>query len=347
MRYRLLGRSGLRVSELCFGAMTFGKGWGWGIDKKDSLQIYNTFLEAGGNFVDTADFYTNGSSESFLGEFMAGHREKIVLATKYTNSGPLNDVNSSGNSRKNMMQSVEASLKRLKTDYIDLYWLHIWENTTHIEEIMRAFDDLVRQGKILYVGLSDVPAWEVSRANMLADLRGWSPVVAVQVEYNLIQRSVEREFLPMSRKLDLGVLAWGPMASGILTGKYRPSAKGAGEKGRLSKKVSHTSIDERKDRIVDTVVEVAEAIGRPPSQVALNWVRQQAGIVIPIIGSSTASQLKDNLACLEFTLDEEHVNKLNEVSRFELGFPHDFMNSAKAKESSFGGMVDLVDIHRA
>ena len=200
MRYRFLGNSGLRVAEISLGTMTFGEEWGWGANKDESRKIYDAYREAGGNFIDTANIYTNGTSESLLGEFMSGHRESIVLATKYTNSMPTKDVNASGNHRKNMVQAVEASLKRLKTDYIDLYWMHIWDQLTPAEETMRALDDLVRQGKILYVGVSDAPAWWVAQANTLAQLRGWTPFIAMQIEYSLIERTVERELIPLRKR---------------------------------------------------------------------------------------------------------------------------------------------------
>src|SRR5271163_4252723 len=219
MRYKLLGKSGLRVSELCLGTMTFGEDWGWGSSMDESRKVYDAFLEAGGNFIDTANVYTNGTSEQLLGEFMAGHRDKIVLATKYTNAGPGKDPNAAGNHRKSMVQALEASLKRLKTDYIDLYWLHIWDQITPIEEVMRAFDDLVRQGKILYAGVSDMPAWLVAKANTLAELRGWSPFVGLQIEYSLVERTPERDLVPMAAARELGVTAWSPLAGGILTGK--------------------------------------------------------------------------------------------------------------------------------
>ena len=219
MRYRLLGKSGLRVSELCLGTMTFGEDLGWGSPKEESRKVYDAFREAGGNFIDTANIYTNGTSESFLGEFMQGHRERLVLATKYTLSPPVNDPNAAGNHRKNMMQAVEASLKRLQTDYIDLYWLHIWDQLTPVEEVMRAFDDLVRQGKILYAGVSDMPAWVVAKANTLAELRGWTPFIGLQIEYSLIERTPERELLPMASSLGLGITAWSPLAGGVLDGQ--------------------------------------------------------------------------------------------------------------------------------
>src|ERR1700678_1046233 len=219
MNYRLLGQSGLRVSELCLGTMTFGEDWGWGSPKDEARKIYDAFREAGGNFIDTANVYTQGSSEKFVGGFFSGHRDSVVLATKYTNTLTANDPNAGGNQRKSMMQAVEASLKRLKTDYIDLYWLHIWDEITPIEEVMRAFDDLVRQGKILYAGVSDMPAWVVAKANVLAELRGWTSFVGLQIEYSLIERTPERELLPMAADLGLGVTAWSPLAGGLLTGK--------------------------------------------------------------------------------------------------------------------------------
>src|SRR5712671_4169922 len=219
MNYQLLGRSGLRVSDICLGTMTFGEEWGWGAAKEEARKIYDAYREAGGNFIDTANLYTNGASERLLGEFLGGHRDEIVLATKYTNAAPGTDPNAAGNHRKSMVQALEASLKRLKTDYIDLYWLHIWDQITPIEEVMRAFDDLVRQGKILYAGVSDIPAWVVAKANTLADLRGWTPFVGLQIEYSLIERTPEGELLPMAADLGLGVTAWSPLAGGMLTGK--------------------------------------------------------------------------------------------------------------------------------
>src|ERR1700739_2389043 len=219
MNYQLLGRSGLRVSDLCLGTMTFGEDWGWGAPKDEARKIYDAYREAGGNFIDTANMYTNGSSEKLLRDVMEGHREQIVLATQYTNAAPGAGPNAGGNQRKSMMQAIEASLKRLKTDYIDLYWLHIWDQLTPIEEVMRAFDDLVRQGKILYAGVSGIPAWVVAKANTLADLRGWTPFVGLQIEYSLIERTPEGELLPIAADLGLGVTAWSPLARGVLTGK--------------------------------------------------------------------------------------------------------------------------------
>jgi aryl-alcohol dehydrogenase-like predicted oxidoreductase len=327
--------------------MTFGDDWGWGASKDESRKVYETFLEAGGNFIDTANVYTEGSSEQFLGEFMAEHREKVVLATKYTLSGALQDPNSAGNHRKSMMQAVEASLKRLKTDYIDLYWLHCWDFFTPVEEIMRAFDDLVRQGKVLYIGVSDAPAWIVSRANTIAELRGWTSFVGLQIEYSLIERTVERELLPMARELDLGVTAWSPLAGGLLTGKYSQQSK-HGDAKRLDHPMleGFTDIDTRKLAIVEAVQSVAKDIGSTEAQVALAWLRQQQGIIIPIIGARTAEQLKDNLGCLDVTLDSQHLERLDEASKIALGFPHDFFKGDLVRQLVYGGMRDSIDNHR-
>src|ERR1700723_2698118 len=232
MKYRLLGNSGLRVSEASLGTMTFGDEWGWGSPKDEAQKVYETYREAGGNFIDTANFYTGGTSEKFLGEFIRGHRESVVLATKYSNAAPGGDPNAAGNHRKNMMQAVEASLKRLQTHYIDLYWVHIWDGIPPVEEVMRGLDDLIRQGKVLYVGISDAPAWWIAQANTLAHLRGWSPFIGLQIEYSLIERTVERELVPMAKALNLGLMAWSPLARGLLTGKYH--GHGSSEPGRMS-----------------------------------------------------------------------------------------------------------------
>jgi aryl-alcohol dehydrogenase-like predicted oxidoreductase len=318
LKYRLIGNSGLRVSELALGAMTFGA-QNWGVEKDESRRVYDGFREAGGNFIDTANVYSAGRSETFLGEFMAGERERIVLATKYTGATRSRDVNASGNSRKNMMESVHASLKRLNTDYIDLYWVHARDFTTPVEEMMRGLDDLVRQGKVLYVGISDAPAWEVARANTLAELRGWSPFVGLQIRYSLLDRAVERELLPMAKALDLTVTPWDTLGSGILTGKYNQDSSTQGRatlRGRVR---------ERDLGIAAEVVKVALELGRTPAQVALNWVRQGPGVIVPLVGARTREQLDDNLACLDFELAPEVKQRLDEVSHIELGFPHDMI----------------------
>src|SRR5215471_15963371 len=228
MKYRLLGKSGLRLSEASLGTMTFGEEWGWGSTIDEARKIYEAYRDAGGNFIDTANVYTNGSSERFVGEFIKDHRQSIVLATKYSNAVPGNDPNAAGNHRKSMVQAVEASLKRLQTTYIDLYWVHIWDQMTPVEEVMRALDDLVSQGKVLYVGISDAPAWWVAQANTLAELRGWTRFVGLQIEYSLIERTIERELVPMAKAFKLGLVAWSPLAGGLLSGKYH-SRKGAAD----------------------------------------------------------------------------------------------------------------------
>jgi aryl-alcohol dehydrogenase-like predicted oxidoreductase len=343
MRYQLLGRSGLKVSELCLGTMTFGEDWGWGASRDESRRVYDAFLGAGGNFIDTANVYTNGSSESLLGEFMQGHRQKIVLATKYTNRAPgVEGPNAAGNSRKSMFEAVEASLRRLKTDYIDLYWLHIWDFLTPIEEVMRAFDDLVRQGKVLYVGISDAAAWIVSRAQTLAELRGWSPIAALQIEYSLVERTPERELLPMAEALGLSVTPWSPLAGGVLTGKY---ATGQGGQGRYADAMMRQfqNIGHRVDGIVREVLEIARECGRSPAQVALAWLRQRPRPVIPIIGARKAEQFADNLACLTLRLDAPQVERLDRASAIELGFPHDFYGRDMVRALVYAGYRDRID----
>ena len=228
MKYRLLGKSGLRVSEAALGTMTFGDELEWGSPKAEAEKVYETYREAGGNFIDTANFYTGGTSETFVGEFIKGHRDSVVLSTKYSTAAPGNNPNAAGNHRKSMMQALEASLKRLQTDYIDLYWVHIWDGITPVEEVMRGLDDIVRQGKVLYVGISDAPAWWIAQANTLAELRGWTQFIGLQIEYSLMERTVERELVPMAKALNLGVLAWSPLAKGVLTGKYHGEGKADG-----------------------------------------------------------------------------------------------------------------------
>jgi aryl-alcohol dehydrogenase-like predicted oxidoreductase len=317
--------------------MTFGEEWGWGTPQQESRAIYDRFREAGGNFVDTANVYTGGTSEKFLGEFIEGHRQEVVLTTKYTNSMPARDPNAAGNHRKSMMQAVEASLARLRTDYIDLYLLHIWDRMTPIEEVMRAFDDLVRQGKILYAGVSDMPAWLVSRANTLAELRGWSPFINLQIEYSLIERTVERDLLPMARALGIGVTAWSPLAGGQLTGKYKQGLQAAGDSRFTSPMMQgRYSSDARRAAITDAVEQVSKEAGRPPAQVAIAWVLSQN--VIPIIGARRMNQFEDNLAASTVTLTPEQLRKLDEVSKVELGFPHDMVNSEFVRSLTTAGL---------
>ena len=346
MRYKLLGHSGLRVSELCLGSMTFGEDWGWGGSYDESRKMFDTFAAAGGNFIDTANLYTNGTSEKYVGEFVAGDRNKWVVATKYSLNTGNGEINAFGNHRKNMVQAVEASLKRLNMEYIDLLWLHAWDFTTPVEEVMRAFDDLVRMGKVFYIGVSDTPAWIISQANTLAMLRGWTPFIGLQIEYSLKERTPERDLLPMARAFDIGVTAWSPLAGGLLTGKYNRPADETKEGGRLNNPNSSQKISDRDLKIAAEVSKVASEIGKAPSQVALNWLRQQPGGVIPIIGSRKVKQLEENIACVEFKLSPEHMQRLNEVSAIELGFPHDFLSSSMVQDFAFGGAIAKIDNHR-
>ena len=342
MKYRLFGKSGLRVSEAALGTMTFGQERGWGAPKDESRKVYDAFREAGGNFIDTANIYTDGTSESFLGEFLEGHRDSVVLATKYSNAAPGNDPNAAGNHRKSMMQAVEASLKRLRTDYIDLYWVHIWDAITPVEEVMRGLDDLVRQGKVLYVGISDVPAWWIAQANTLADLRGWSRFIGLQIPYNLIERTVERELIPMAKALDIGVTAWSPLSNGVLTGKYH--GHGGSELGRMNSETMKTFMPEqqRATRIVAAVKIVSEQTGCSMAQVALAWLRYGPVPVIPIIGARKLTQLQDNLASFDLELSAEHLKSLEEASRVELGFPQDLYAIKAVGAIRYGGMRDRI-----
>jgi aryl-alcohol dehydrogenase-like predicted oxidoreductase len=321
--------------------MTFGEDWGWGASKEESRRIFDAFAEAGGNFIDTSVNYTNGTSESFVGEFVKGEREHFVVATKYSLTRPdQTDPNQSGNSRKNMMHSVERSLKRLQTDYIDLLYLHMWDHMTPVEEVMRGLDDLVRQGKVLYVGISDTPAWVVAEANTLAELRGWSRFVALQVPYSLADRAIERAEMPMAKRWDMAVMAWGMLEGGVLTGKYTAHDTGP-------KRYNLQSLDRRTRRIVRALQEVADRVGRTPSQVAINWVRQQQhqAQVIPILGARTLAQVQDNLACVEWTLPTRQLRRLSRIAAIEYGFPRDFLEGG-ARQFIFGATFDQIDNHR-
>jgi aryl-alcohol dehydrogenase-like predicted oxidoreductase len=339
MRYKLLGASGLRVSELALGTMTFGETWGWGASRDESRKIFEAFAEAGGNFLDTANNYTDGTSEEYVGDLVASERAHFVIATKYTLSTRRDDPNAGGNHRKNMVQALEASLRRLRTDYVDLLWLHMWDGLTPVEEVMRAFDDVVRAGKVLYVGFSDTPAWVVSRAHAIASVRGWTPPVAVQLPLSLADRGAQRDLLPMARQLDLAVCAWGILEGGTLTGKYFSTDGGprrySGEPG------------ESEQALAREVMAVAEEAECSPAQVALNWVRQQPGLVIPIIGARTEEQVRDNLACLEHPLSDEQLERLTDAAPISLGFPHSFLASQHVTELIFGDTRPLIDSHRA
>jgi aryl-alcohol dehydrogenase-like predicted oxidoreductase len=352
LRYKLLGKTGLRVSELCLGGMTFGQDWGTmlaGASKEESKKIFNHFVEAGGNFIDTANVYQNGSSEKYIGEFIAAEREKFILATKYTLSTNPDDPNASGSHRKNLVHAVNASLKRLGTSFLDLLWVHVWDAMTPVEELMRSLDDLVRSEKVLYVGISDAPAWFISQANTLAELRGWSPFISIQIMYNLVERTPERELLPMAKALDIGVAVWSPLAGGILSGKYSKQ-RSIDEAKRFDpgNPMSAEFVNERNLSIANKVQSIAKEMGRTPSQVALNWIRQQKdrGVLIPIIGARTEAQVRENLGCLDFELSADYMRALDEISRIQLGFPHDLIESEFGKMMAYGNKFPFIDNHR-
>jgi aryl-alcohol dehydrogenase-like predicted oxidoreductase len=327
MRYRLLGRSGLRVSEAALGTMTFGEDWGWGASEEECRRIFERFCEAGGNFVDTANNYTDGSSERIVGELVAPERERFVIATKYTLTTRPNDPNAGGNHRKSLVQSLDASLRRLGTEYVDLLWLHMRDGITPIDEIVRALDDQVRVGKVLYVGISDSPAWLVAQANTLADLRGWSPFVAVQLPYNVANREAERDVFPMAAALGLAVTPWGVLGAGVLTGKPLED-----------RRLPEDAVSERTQNVVATLHDVAAEHGCTPAQAAIAWLlaRPAPPRVIPILGARTEAQAIENLASLDVHLDDDAVARLDDEGRPDLGFPRAFLESAGVRELIYG-----------
>jgi aryl-alcohol dehydrogenase-like predicted oxidoreductase len=342
MRYRLLGKSGVRISEVALGTMTFGEDWGWGAPPEASARMLDLFADAGGNVIDTADVYTNGTSETILGELLKGRRDRFVLATKFTNQTDPDDPNSAGNHRKKIITSIEASLRRLQTDHIDLYYVHARDVLTGAGELMRALDDQVRLGKILYPAVSNWAAWEIAEANTAARLRDWSPFTAVQLRYNLLDRTPERELLPMASAFDLPVFAWGPLAEGRLTGKYL-TGQATGRATQVAR--PYTSVGS--DDIVREVIAIADEIGCTPAQVAISWVRQQAGPVIPLIAARTEDQFRDNLAATGVHLSQQHMDRLDTLSRPALGFPADVMREASVAAGVYGAQLPDIDDPRA
>ncbi len=338
MRYRLLGSSALRVSEVALGTMTFGERWGWGAELAESRRMLDLFLDRGGNFVDTANNYTDGESEEQLGELLEGRRERVVLGTKYTLTSRPEDPNAGGNHRKNLLQTLEASLRRLRTDRIDLLWMHMWDGITLIDEVVRALDDVVAAGKVVAIGISDTPAWVVSRAVAIAELRGWTRPSAIQLPYSLTGRDAERELFPMADSLGLGVLAWGNLDGGVLTGKY---ADGGTEPRRYG---DHTP-DERRAKAVALVREIAGNLKATPSQVCIAWVLAQRGKanLIPILGARTAGQLDENLGALTLELAPEALARLEESTAIPLGFPSTFLADDEVVQLIFGGTRQLIE----
>jgi aryl-alcohol dehydrogenase-like predicted oxidoreductase len=330
--YALLGRSGLRVSPLALGTMTFGTEWGWGSPKETAFAILARYLEAGGNFLDTADGYTGDTSETLIGEYLAtsGKRDQVVLATKFTFSGRPGDPNAGGNARKNVHRALEGSLKRLRTDYVDLYWLHAWDGVTPVEEVMATFDALVKSGKVRYIGLSDVPAWYLARAQTIAEWRGWERLAGLQLEYSLVERNIEREHVPAAIALGLGITPWSPLASGMLSGKYTRESFESASEGRLRKVRDSGNpgfaklFTERNWKIVEALVAAAREVERPPAQVALNWITRRPGVASTIIGATKLAQLEDNLTALEFELPAKVAQRLEEASRPESIHPYLF-----------------------
>jgi aryl-alcohol dehydrogenase-like predicted oxidoreductase len=331
--YYTLGRSGLRVSRLALGAMTFGTEWGWGADEDTARQLFNTYIDAGGNFIDTADLYTNGTSESWIGKFVAERdlRDRTVIATKFTYNAEPGNPNAGGNGRKNILRAVEGSLKRLGTDYIDLYILHTWDMITPAEEVMRTLDDLVRSGKVRHVGLSDTPAWYAARSQTLAEWRGYEPLSTLQLEYSLVERNIEREFVPLGLELGMGVMVWSPLASGLLSGKYKPSQGTFTGEGRLdtlkeSQNPAFQKFTERNWKIIAELENVAKALDRSMAQVAVNWTANRPGVGAVIVGATKLSQLEDNLKALDFTIPRELTDRLDVISRPEAQFPYTFFS---------------------
>lgn len=340
-QYRLLGRAGLRVSPLALGTMTFGQGWGWGADQTEAKRIFDAYSDRGGNFVDTSVNYTNGESERILGDFIRDKRERTVLATKFTMARDPANINSGGNHRLNLVRSVEASLRQLDTDRIDLLYLHAWDFTTMPEEAMRALDDLVRAGKILYVGICNTPAWRVAQMQTLADLRGWSPFVALQIEYSLVERTVEYELLPMAHELGLGVLPWSPLGGGILTGKYSRAdlsdendANVAPTRKGVIASTGH--LNERSLEIADVVGAVADELGASRSQVALAWTLLNPAVVSPIMGARTLEQAEDNFGALDIIFSADQIERLNQASALPPIFPERFIGRPMAQQLIFG-----------
>ncbi len=335
--FRLLGRSGLRVSPLALGTMTFGAAWG--SDEAESRRIFDTYVDHGGNFIDTAGHYAEGRSETLTGKFAIGRRDRLVLSTKYSLAVQPGDPNAAGNGRKSMMRTVEDSLERLDTDYIDLLFLHVWDDTTPADEILRGFDDLVRQGKVLYIGISDAPAWQVARLQTMADLRGWTQLAALQVEYSLLQRTTERELIPAARALGLGVMPWSPLASGVLSGKYAADAGPSGDPpgGRKELISAAGRVNAASVAVADGVKKVADAMGVTPAQVAIAWTLANPAVTSSIVGARSVRQLNENLGALKVSLDDGQKRQLDEISRIELGFPHDFLNYEFVRQGLFAG----------
>jgi aryl-alcohol dehydrogenase-like predicted oxidoreductase len=351
MDYHLLGRTGLRVSPLALGTMTFGNDWGWGASEETARTLFNTYLERGGNFIDTADLYTNGTSEELLGKFVKdrGARDFVVLATKYSFGAAAGNPNAGGNGRKNLFRALEGSLRRLQTDYIDLYWVHAWDTLTPVEEVMSTLDDVVASGKVRYIGLSDCPAWYVSRGQTIAELRGWERLAGMQMEYNLVERGIEHEFVPLAQNLGMGIVAWSPLASGLLSGKYTKDNLREGRLGALqgsgNPAFDRITANPRNWDIVDALNSISKEIGQAPSSVALNWVATQPGIAATLVGATKLAQLEANLKALEFKIPAELRGKLEQASAPEQTTPYMFFGEKMQQMQTNGTRVTAFPAH--
>lgn len=337
MKNVIFGSTGLRVSELCLGTMAFGTSWGFGTDRKNSEDIINEYIEMGGNFIDTANVYTDGEAEIIVGDVIHPLRSKIILSTKYSLCTDKSNPNSLGNHRRNMILSVEDSLKRLKTDYIDILWVHAWYFENRTEDVIRALDDLIRAGKIVYWGLSDTPAWVCSEANTISKLRGWSPLSAIQFEYSLIERTAERELIPLADHNNIAKLGWAPLAGGILSGKHHINSPDKVDS--LRKDRAENRRNEQIDKIVERLLELSKQLYITPSQLALQWVLNKQKSFVPIIGARTLEQLKDNLGVINSNYSQEVIDELTELSKIDMGFPFNFLNGARTKEVMYSSFV--------
>jgi aryl-alcohol dehydrogenase-like predicted oxidoreductase len=342
--YRLLGRSGLRVSPLALGTMTFRVGGGsWGSTDEEAKQMVDMYIDRGGNFIDTADFYGQmGQSEELLGELVKGRRDPLVISTKYSLTTEPGNPNAAGNHRKNMMLSVENSLKRLGTDYIDLLYLHMWDFRTPVDEILRSFDDLVSSGKVLYIGLSDTPAWQASRMQAIAELRGWNQFCALQICYNLVERTVEREMIPMAKEMGMGISPWAPLGSGVLTGKYTRDDLGEGDMSDISSRKAINAMTGKLTAealdVADAAVAVAKEIGCTTPQLAVAWTLHNPAVCSPVVGARNPAQLEDNLGALDVAISAEQMARLDEVSAVPPVFPIDMLKSP-AESMMMGGVT--------
>ncbi len=343
--YLTIGRSGLRVSPLALGTMTFGEDWGMGCSVEVSEQILERYLGLGGNFLDTANFYTKGHSEVIIGDYFAKskNRDRIVIGTKFSGNMYLKDPNGGGSSRKAIVEQCEQSLRRLKTDYIDLYWLHIWDIHTPIDETLRALDDLVSAGKIRYIGVSDTPAWKVAQAQVLADMRGWTSFIALQLEYSLLERTIEGELVPMAQELGLGITPWGPLRSGTLTGRYtRENQNSIAGDSRRAKFIKDFYLNEQAFDVIDILLEGAKELNTTPARIALSWVNNRPGVSSTLMGASSVTQLDDNLASLEIDLPVELRDRLDSATKPVLNFPAEMIKTVGVQMIGNGASVNGV-----